>query len=140
MLRESSVALADALVAFVCDLQLLDGDLVVARVGAGSSQLAWPGVNEVPAGDLGAVLAVHDDRAILAGVVDLALPDHLAPLPHIHRVGDAALERDIVPLHPPGHLLDDELTFRAAGLVLDDLVLAAQARALAESAHDLPLK
>ena len=40
----------------------------------------------------------------------------------------------------PGHLLDDELTLWAAGLVLNDFVLAAEPGALAERADDLPLE
>src|SRR6185312_542025 len=122
------------------DFQFLDGHLVIASVGAGASEFARPGVDEVPAGNLSAVLAVHHNRAVLAGIVNLALLSHLAPLPHIHRVGDAAFERDVVPLHPARHLLDDELTLRAAGLILHHLVLAAQAAAFAERAHNLSLK
>src|SRR4051794_24592085 len=90
--------LIDPLVALVGQLQLLDGDLVVARVGRRPGELARPGGLELPLRHRIALLVEHGDEAVLAGYSHVALLDELAPFPQIHRVGDAALEGDVVPL------------------------------------------
>src|SRR4030095_9912011 len=115
--------LVRAFVLLVLYFQLFDAHFVVRRVGRGARELARPRVNEVPARDGRAVLIVHHDRAIEARFGALPLLTLLAPLPHVHVGGDAALERDIVPLHATRDLLHHELPFVAARLVFDDLVL-----------------
>src|SRR6476661_10564271 len=94
--------LLNALQPLVRDLQLFDADLVGGRVKRRDADLAWPGALEVPARHFGARLSDHDDGAVGAGLIDLALLHHLAPLPGVHRVGDAALEVDDLPLEAAG--------------------------------------
>src|SRR5579862_8607563 len=130
----------DALVAFCRAPHLLDGHVVGAGVGRRPADLAWPRRYEVPTGDFLPLLVEHHDRAVLARFVDLAFLDLLAPLPHVHRVGDAALERDVVPLHSARDLLHHELPFWSTGFVFDDVVFAAQAGAFTERTGHLALK
>jgi len=80
---------------------------------------------------------VHDDRAVGACFSHLAFLDQLAPLPHVHVVGEALLESDVVPLQRARDLFDDVLAIGPAGLVFDDRVLGAHVGDFAERAHQL---
>src|SRR3954453_9832561 len=83
------------LIALVRQLQLFDRDLVRGCVDARAVDFGWPGVHEIPARNLSTLLAEEHDRAVFARLIDFAFLDQLPPLPHIHVVGDALLERDV---------------------------------------------
>src|SRR5665213_3319934 len=131
----------DALNAFVDERHLFDADIGALGADAWPGHLGRPGTDEVPFGDGRVGIVEHRDRAVLAGVFHFSLFDLLAPRPHIHAGGDAALEHDRFPLEAAGKLLDDALLARwVHHLVLHHLCLRAKARDLGEIASGAALE
>src|SRR5689334_21776306 len=94
----SPYSLHRACQAFVNYLYFLNTHFVCVGVELGAADFAGPGPFELPGSNWGAHLVHHDDRAIGASVVYLALFHLFAPLPGFHRVGNTALEVDLLPL------------------------------------------
>src|SRR5680860_923238 len=84
--------------ALVAERDALDGDLVGVGLEADARVLLGPGVDDRVGDDRRALVVEHRDRAVLAGVLELAVDDHLAPLPQRLVLIDAALELDVAPL------------------------------------------
>ena len=117
----------DAVEAFVRDLDRLDGDLVRLRVQHRAFPLADPAVAERPAGDVGPVVVLEDDRAVAA--FDLPVDDRLAPVPQLEVLRDAAAQDEVRVLREAGQLAD--VGGVATEAVLDDGGLAREAADLA---------
>src|SRR5215210_5147529 len=111
--------------ALVAERDALDGDLVRVRLQAHARVLLGPRVDD-RVGDDGLELVVHHrDGAVLAGVLELAVDDELAPVPERLVLIDAALELDVAPLGV------------AHGLDHHRLALGVEARGLLEEARSL---
>src|SRR5450432_3025472 len=106
--------------ALVADLDLLDGDLVAARVQGGARVLDGPPLIEAPGRDRRAAVVDQRDAAVGARLVGTLLDDLLAPLPDVEGLVDAALERDVRPLDLARHLARDRTAVVVDRLVLDD--------------------
>src|SRR3954454_3320316 len=123
--------------ALVADGHRLHGHLVGAGVHRRARVLGRPRLHERVGGDRRAVVVDQLERAVGArGVGTLGL-DLVAPLPQALVDVDPALELDVRPLHVARDLHDHREAVGVDLLVLDDLVLGVQARALAELARGL---
>src|ERR1700733_14801095 len=123
--------------ALVGQLELLDQDLVTARVETGSAVLARPRADELESHDHGLRPVQHVDLAVLAVCVDLAFEYGLAPRPQLSFLVDAALERDVAPADLSRELLWQRQALRRGGRVVDHMRLGREARDLCEVAGGL---
>src|SRR5207244_1972198 len=122
----------DALQLLADDGDLFHQDVVGAGFHRAGGDLGRPGVDEVVPPDLLAVVAVHDHRAVLAGVGDLPLVDLLVPVPEVLGGVLRPLERDRRRLAVAGELVDDVLPVRRVLLQLDHVQLGGEAAHLLE--------
>src|SRR5687767_6422657 len=81
--------------ALVDERDLFHRDLGATRLEGADTDLRRPGVGDVEAHLLAALVVVEHDRGAPAGLVDLALLDLLDPGPPPLVGGHAALERDV---------------------------------------------
>src|SRR5690349_3803394 len=118
--------------ALVAERDALDGDLVGVRLQAHARVLLGPRVDD-RVRDHGLALVVeHRHGAVLAGFLELAVDDQLAPVPERLVLIDAALELDVAPLGV-AHRLDHVGTpVGQRPLDLGDLALGVEARGLLE--------
>ena len=122
-----------------------DGDLFyhvicTACVHLRTGDLAWPGIDQVPASDFRVRLVVGDDRAIDAWVLHIS-DDFLAPIPDIHIAGHTPFESDVAPGCPTGDLLEQDLLGRRIERsALNDLGLGIDTADLGEIARERPPK
>src|SRR4051812_30480909 len=118
--------------ALVAQGDALDGDLVGVRLQAHARVLLGPRVDDGVRHDGVELVVHHRDGAVLAGFLELAVDDQLAPVPQRLVLIDAALELDVAPLGV-AHRLDH---IGAPGgqrpLDLGDFALGVEARRLLE--------
>src|SRR5215207_4313714 len=123
--------------AFVAERDALDGDLVGVRLQAHARVLLGPRVDDGVRHDRVELVVHHRDGAVLAGFLELAVDDHLAPVPQRLVLIDAALELDIAPLGVAHRLDHIGAPVGQRPLDLGDLGLGVEARRLLEEPRSL---
>src|SRR3954464_6877510 len=123
--------------ALVAERDALDGDLVGVRLQAHARVLLRPRVDDRVGHDGVELVVHHRDGAVLAGVLELAVDDQLAPVPQRLVVVDAALELDVAPLGVAHRLDHVGAPVGQRPLDLGDLALGVKARRLLEEPRRL---
>src|SRR5689334_15843558 len=123
--------------ALVAERDALDGDLVGVRLQAHARVLLGPRVDDRVRHDGVELVVHHRDGAVLAGFLELAVDDHLAPVPERLVLIDAALELDVAPLGVAHRLDHVGAPVRERPLDLGDLGLGVEARRLLEEPRRL---
>src|SRR6201991_3016642 len=118
--------------ALVAEGDALHRDLVGVGLEADARVLLGPRVDDRVRDDGRAHVVEHRDRAVLTGVLELPVDDHLAPVPERLVLVDAALEPDVAPLGVAHRLDHVGLAVRHRPLDLGDLALGVEARGLLE--------
>src|SRR3954452_17381715 len=118
--------------ALVAERDALDGDLVGVRLQAHARVLLRPSVDDRVGHDGVELVVHHRDGAVLAGVLELAVDDQLAPVPQRLVVVDAALELDVAPLGVAHRLDHVGAPVGQRPLDLGDLALGVESRRLLE--------
>src|SRR3954454_5412914 len=118
--------------ALVAERDALDGDLVGVRLQAHARVLLRPRVDDRVGHDGIELVVHHRDGAVLASVLELAVDDHLAPVPQRLVLIDAALELDVTPLGVAHRLDHVGAPIGQRPLDLGDLALGVESRRLLE--------
>src|SRR3954454_5568322 len=118
--------------ALVTERDALDGDLVGVRLQPHARVLLGPRVDDGVRHDGVQLVVHHRDGAVLAGVLELAVDDQLAPIPQRLVLIDAALELDVAPLGVAHRLDHVGAPVGQRPLDLGDLGLGVEARRLLE--------
>src|SRR4051812_7348743 len=121
--------------ALVAERDAPDGDLVGVRLQAHARVLLGPRVDD-RVGDHGVELVVHHrDGAVLAGFLELAVDDQLAPVPQRLVLIDAALELDVAPVGVSPRFEQVVAAVGQRPLVLGALGLGVEPRGLLEESR-----
>src|SRR6185437_9497457 len=123
--------------ALVTERDALDGDLVGVRLEAHARVLLGPGVDDRVRHDGVQLVVHHRDGAVLAGFLELAVDDQLAPVPQRLVLIDAALELDVAPLRVAHRLDQVGAPVGERPLDLGHLALGVEAGGLLEEARRL---
>src|SRR4051795_3186052 len=118
--------------ALVAERDALDRDLVGVGLEPDARVLLGPRVDDRVGHHGRALVVEHRHLAVLAGVLELAVDDHLAPLPERLVLVDAALELDVAPLGVAHRLDHVGAPVGERPLDLGDLALGVEPRGLLE--------
>src|SRR3954468_24437427 len=123
--------------ALVAERDALDGDLVGVRLQAHARVLLGPRVDDRVRHDGLELVVHHRDGAVLAGFLELAVDDQLAPVPQRLVLIDAALELDVAPLGVAHRLDQVGAPVGERPLDLGHLALGVEPRGFLEEARSL---